>query len=314
VKEKILDFEGKDILTLETYSREELDYILDTAKRFERIAEGKEKSKLLDGKILAKAFFEPSTRTRNSHEAAMLRLGGGVIGFDSPEGTSVAKGESLEDTVKTLGQYSDVIVIRHPQIGSAQRAAESTDVPVINGGDGSNQHPTQGLLDLYTIRKEKGRLDGLDVAIVGDIKHTRSAHSLSYGLSRYDVKQYFVAPPSLQLQEEIEKELFKRGVEVEKTSSIIKVMDKVDVLYVTRLQEERFPNPEEAEKFRGSYTLYPALLEKAKKDMIIMHHLPRLWEIPVEIDKTPHARYFQQEFNGLVVRCALLCLVLGAVK
>ncbi len=307
-------FEGKDILALKTYTREELDYILDTAQKFEGIAGGRERSNLLDGKILATAFFEPSTRTRNSSEAAMLRLGGGVIGFDSPEGTSVAKGESLEDTVKTLGQYSDVIVVRHSQIGSAHRAAEATDVPVINGGDGSNEHPTQGLLDLYTIRKEKGGIDGLKVAIAGDIKHTRSAHSLAYGLSNYKVKQYFVAPQPLQLQEEMERELVKRGVEFEKLSSITEVIDKVDVLYVTRLQEERFPNQKEAEKFRGSYTIYPRLLEKAKKEMIIMHHLPRLWEIPLEVDETPHARYFQQEFNGLVVRCALLCLVLGAIN
>ncbi|NIN52268.1 MAG: aspartate carbamoyltransferase [Nitrososphaeria archaeon] len=307
-------FEGKDILALKTYTREELDYILDTAQKFEGIAGGRERSNLLDGKILATAFFEPSTRTRNSSEAAMLRLGGGVIGFDSPEGTSVAKGESLEDTVKTLGQYSDVIVVRHSQIGSAHRAAEATDVPVINGGDGSNEHPTQGLLDLYTIRKEKGGIDGLKVAIAGDIKHTRSAHSLAYGLSNYKVKQYFVAPQPLQLQEEMERELVKRGVEFEKLSSITEVIDKVDVLYVTRLQEERFPNQKEAEKFRGSYTIYPRLLEKAKKEMIIMHHLPRLWEIPLEVDETPHARYFQQEFYGLVVRCALLCLVLGAIN
>lgn len=307
-----VDFKGRDILTLEGLTRGELDYILDTAKQFEGIASGEERSKLLDGKILATLFFEPSTRTKNSHEAAMLRLGGQVIGFDNPGSTSVAKGESLEDTIKTFGLYSDVIVMRHPQIGSAQRAAEATDVPVINGGDGSHQHPTQGLLDLYTIRKEKGTIDGLKVAIVGDVKHTRSAHSLTYGLSRYRVKQYFVAPPILQLQESIERDLVKRGVEFEKASSIVEVIDKVDVIYVTRLQEERFKQKEDAEKFRGSYTVHPSILTKAKRDMIIMHHLPRLWEIPREIDDTPHARYFQQEYNGLVVRCALLSLVLGA--
>ncbi len=309
-----LNFKGKDILTLETYTREELDYILDTAKKFEKIAEGEENSRLLYGKILATLFFEPSTRTKNSHEAAMLRLGGGVIGFDNPEKTSIAKGERFEDTIKTFGLYSDVMVVRHPRIGSARRAAEATDVPVINGGDGSNQHPTQGLLDLYTIRKEKGRIDGLDIAIVGDVRHTRSAHSLTYGLSRYNVKQYFVAPPPLQLHEEIERELVERGVEFKKLSSITEVVDKVDVLYVTRLQEERFPSREDAKKFRGTYTINPTLLKKARKDTIIMHHLPRLWEIPVEIDETPHARYFQQEFNGLVVRCALLSLILGAIK
>jgi len=154
----------------------------------------------------------------------------------------------------------------------------------------------------------------LDIAIVGDVKHTRSAHSLTYGLSRYDVKQYFVAPPSLQLQEEIERELVDRGVEFEKASSIKEVIDRADVIYVTRLQEERFRNREEAKQFRGAYIVKQDLLEKAKRDMIIMHHLPRLWEIPVEIDKTPHARYFQQESNGLVVRCALISLVLGSVK
>jgi aspartate carbamoyltransferase catalytic subunit len=306
-----MDFKGNDILTLEHYSRKELDFILDTATDFEEIAAGKTKSKLLEGKILATLFFEPSTRTKNSHEAAMLRLGGGIIGFDNISSTSVAKGESFEDTVKTFSLYSDVIVVRHPEIGSAHRAAEAASVPVINGGDGSNQHPTQGLLDLYTIRKEKGSIDGLEVALVGDVKHTRSFHSVTYGLSRYDVKIYFVAPPQLQLLKEIEDELLERGVRFEKASKLTEVIDKVDVVYISRLQEERFPNREEAKQFRGAYTLDPKWLDEAKDDMIVMHHLPRLWEIPVEIDDTPYARYFQQEYNGLVVRCALLSLVLG---
>ena len=308
-----MDFKGRDILTLEHYTREELDQILDTATRFEDIAAGRRRSKLLDGKILATLFYEPSTRTKNSHEAAMLRLGGGVIGFDDAASTSVAKGESLEDTVKTFGLYSDIIVIRHPEIGSAARAAGATDVPVINGGDGSNQHPTQGLLDLYTIRKEKGGIDGLEIALVGDVKHTRSFHSVTYGLSRYDAKIHFVAPPQLQLLPEIEADLVDRGVSYEKSSRLTEVIDRVDVVYVSRLQEERFPRMEDAAQFRGAYTLDPAWLGDAKEDMIVMHHLPRLWEIPVEIDDTPHARYFQQEYNGLVVRCALLSLVLGAV-
>jgi aspartate carbamoyltransferase catalytic subunit len=269
---------------------------------------------LLEGKILSTLFFEPSTRTKNSHEAAMLRLGGGVIGFDNTASTSIAKGESFEDTIKTFGLYSDVMVVRHPKAGSAETAARVTDIPVINGGDGSNQHPTQGLLDLYTIGKEKGRIDGLEIAIMGDVKHTRSIHSLTYALSRYDVKQNFVAPPQLQIESKIEEELLRRNSRFEKTSSLDDVIDKVDVLYVTRLQEERFPDPSDAQKFRGSYTINPSILGKAKKDMIIMHHLPRLWEIPVEIDDTPHPRYFEQEYNGLVLRCALLSIVLGAIR
>ena len=308
-----MNFKGKDILTLENYTREELDYILDTAEGFEDIAAGKKTSKLLDGKILATLFFEPSTRTKNSHEAAMLRLGGGVIGFDNVASTSVAKGESLEDTVKTFGLYSDVIVVRHPEIGSAQRAADATDVPVINGGDGANQHPTQGLLDLYTMRKAKGGIDGLEIALVGDVKHTRTYHSLTYGLSRYDVKMHFVAPDPLQLLPEIEADIVDRGVHYSKASRLTEVIEDVDVVYISRLQEERFPNPEDAKQFRGAYTLDPRWLKDAKEDMIIMHHLPRLWEIPVEIDRTSHAHYFQQEYNGLVLRCALLSLVLGKV-
>jgi len=309
-----MDFKGKDILTLEHYSREEFDFILDTAERFEEIAAGSTKSKILEGRILATLFYEPSTRTKNSHEAAMLRLGGGVIGFDDVASTSVAKGESFEDTVKTFGLYSDVIVVRHPENGSAKRAAEVTDVPVINGGDGSNQHPTQGLLDLYTIRKEKGRIDGLKVALVGDVKHTRSFHSVIYALSRYDVKISFVAPSQLQLPKSIEKDLEARQVNYEKVSQLTDVIVKSDVVYISRLQEERFPRKEDAVKFRGAYTLDLGMLRDAKDDMIIMHHLPRLWEIPKEIDDLPHARYFQQEYNGLIVRCGLLSLVLGVAN
>jgi aspartate carbamoyltransferase catalytic subunit len=307
------DFKRKDIITLEHYTREEIDYILDTASTFESIAAGKEKSTLLEGKILATLFYENSTRTKNSHEAAMLRLGGGVIGFDNVMSTAVAKGESFEDTIITFGLYSDVIVIRHPEIGAAQRAADVTNTPVINGGDGANQHPTQGLLDLYTMKKEKGNIDGLEIALVGDVKHTRTYHSLIYGLSRYDCKIHFVAPPELQLSPEIEKDITSRGLEFDKVSELTKVIENCDIVYISRLQEERFQNPEDAKKFRGAYTLNPTWLKKVKPDMKIMHHLPRLWEIPKEIDDTVHAHYFQQEYNGLVLRCGLLSLILGAV-
>jgi len=308
-----MDFNGKDIITLEHYTREELDYFMDVASKFETIAAGKKKSNLLDGKILATLFYENSTRTKNSHEAAMLRLGGGVIGFDNVLSTAVAKGESFEDTIKTFGIYADVIVVRHPEIGSAQRAANVTDVPVINGGDGANQHPTQGLLDLYTIKKEKGEIDGLEIALVGDVKHTRTYHSLIYGLSRYNCKIHFVAPPQLQLLPEIEKDITSRGVEFDKVSELTKVIENCDIVYISRLQEERFPNPEDAKQFRGAYTLNPTWLKNVKSDMKIMHHLPRLWEIPTEIDDTQYAHYFQQEYNGLVLRCGLLSMVLGAI-
>lgn len=307
------DFKGKDILTLEHFTREELDYILDIASKFEAVAAGRKKSKILDGKILATLFYEPSTRTKNSHEAAMLRLGGGVIGFDNVASTSVAKGESFEDTIKTFGLYADVIVVRHPEIGTAQIAADATDVPVINGGDGANQHPTQGLLDLYTIRKEKGSIDGLEIALVGDVKHTRTYHSLIYGLSRYDCKIHFVAPPQLQLLPGIEKDINSREVEFDKVTELTEVIENCDIIYMSRLQEERFLHREDAKQFHGAYTLNPAWLKDAKPDMKIMHHLPRLWEIPKEIDDTPYAHYFQQEYNGLVLRCGLLSMVLGAV-
>lgn len=270
-------------------------------------------SDILRGKILATLFFEPSTRTRLSFEAAMHKLGGSTIGFAEAEIASVRKGENLADTVRTVENYADVIAIRHPLEGAARLAAEFAKVPIINGGSGAEEHPTQALLDLYTIMKEKGEIDGLKIALVGDLRYGRTVHSLAYALSYYDVELYLVSPESLKMRREVLEEI--RGkIPVNEETDIRKVVPHLDVLYVTRIQKERFPDPAEYIKVKGSYKIDLETLSKAKKDLIVMHPLPRVDEIASEVDGTPHARYFQQVWNGIVTRMALLALILGAVK
>ena len=307
----MVDFTGRDIISCKDFTREEIVYILDKASSMEELVKKQGSTDLLKSKILATLFFEPSTRTRLSFEAAMLRMGGSVIGFSSIEGTSIMKGESFEDTIRTIDQYADVLVVRHPKPGSAKIAADVAESPVINAGDGPNEHPTQALLDLYTIRKEKGRIDNLDIALVGDLKHARTMHSLAYALSNFKVKLYLVSPPQLRMPSEVLDYLDKRKVEYAEVDSIDEVVSKVDVVYVVRVQKERFKSIEEYEKVKASYIIKPELLSKAKKDMIILHPLPRTIELPVEVDKTPHAKYFGQVRNGVYVRMALLGLVLG---
>ena len=306
-----MEFEGRDILSIKDFTREEIDYILEIAEAMEPVA--KKGSDMLKGKLLATLFFEPSTRTRLSFEAAMHRLGGAAIGFAEAEIASVKKGENLADTIRVVENYADVIALRHPREGAARLAAEFAEIPVINGGSGGEEHPTQALLDLYTVKKEKGTIDGLSLAMVGDLRFGRTVHSLAYALSLYDVKLYFVSPPLLKMRREV-LEAIKGKVNVVETSNLDEVIPEVDVLYVTRIQKERFPDPAEYMKVKGSYRIDLKTLEKAKKDSIILHPLPRVGEITPEVDKTPHARYFQQVWNGIIVRMALLALILGAIK
>jgi aspartate carbamoyltransferase catalytic subunit len=306
-----LRFEGRDIISIRDFTREEIDYVLKIAQAMEPLAQ--RGSDMLRGKILATLFFEPSTRTRLSFEAAMHKLGGSTIGFAEAEIASVRKGENLADTVRTVENYADVIAIRHPLEGAARLAAEFAKVPIINGGSGAEEHPTQALLDLYTIMKEKGRIDGLKIALVGDLRYGRTVHSLAYALSYYDVELYLVSPESLKMRREVLEEI-KEKIPVAEETDIRKVVPLLDVLYVTRIQKERFPDPAEYIKVKGSYKIDLETLSRAKKDLIVMHPLPRVDEIAAEVDGTPHARYFQQVWNGIVTRMALLALILGAVK
>ena len=306
-----LEFQGRDIISIEDFSREEINYILNIAKNMEPLA--KTGSDMLKGKILATLFYEPSTRTRLSFESAMLKLGGSSIGFAEVDSASVKKGENLADTMRTVENYADVIAMRHPLDGAAKLAAEYSKVPVINGGSGSEEHPTQALLDLYTIQKEKGKIDGLKIALVGDLRYGRTVHSLAYGLSLFDVELCLVSPDSLRMRREVIRAIQDK-IPVSETSSLEKTISQVDVLYVTRIQKERFPDPAEYAKVQGVYRIDLKTLSDAKEDLIILHPLPRVDEIAAEVDETPQARYFQQVWNGIVVRMALLGLVLGAVK
>ncbi len=306
-----MEFRGRDIISIEDFSREEIDYILSKSTKMERVAiKG---SDLLKGKILATLFFEPSTRTRLSFEAAMLKLGGSTIGFAEIESASVKKGENLADTIRTVENYADVIALRHPLDGAAKLAAEYSRVPIINGGSGSEEHPTQALLDLHTIQKEKGRIDKLKIALVGDLRYGRTVHSLAYGLSMYDVELFLVSPDSLRMRREVLRSVQTR-IPVVETSMLEKTIPQVDVLYATRIQRERFPDPAEYAKVKGVYRIDLKTVASAKKDMIILHPLPRLDEIASEVDSTPQARYFQQVRSGVAVRMALLSLVLGAAE
>ena len=302
---------GKDILRTDTLSDEELDLILSTASRLESVLKAGGRLTNMDGQVLATLFFEPSTRTRLSFEAAMLRLGGQVITMADPKTSSAAKGESLADSMLTVEGYADVIVIRHPRKGSAQEAADAVAVPVINAGDGAGQHPTQALLDVYTIQKEKGSLEALTVALTGDLKHGRTVHSLVYLLARFGVRLLFVSPSGLELPVEITADLKKMGADVHEGSDLAAAMRQSDVVYMTRIQRERFEDPIEYERLKGSYVVRMAMIRQAKPGITIMHPLPRVDEIAPEIDAYEGAAYFRQAANGVPVRMALLALVTG---
>lgn len=302
---------NQDILRADQFNKEEVGLIMDTARAFEQDLQAGKILDTMNGQILASLFLEPSTRTRLSFETAMLRLGGGVVTVADPKTSSAAKGESLHDTIKTVEGYADLIVLRHPQIGAAEQAAAATDKPVLNAGDGAGQHPTQSLLDLYTIEKEKKTVDGLTIALAGDLKNGRTVHSLVDLLSLFGVKFYFVAPPALRMPQEIVAKLKDRGIEVTETENLEEALAVSDVLYMTRIQRERFADPAEYERLKEAYILTNALADKAKKGITIMHPLPRVNEIAMDVDNYAGAAYFRQAANGVPVRMALLALVAG---
>jgi len=303
-------FNSRHIISMRDFDRDEIDFILDKATEMQPLAE--RGSDMLRGKILAALFFEPSTRTRLSFEASMLRLGGGVIGFAEPSATSVAKGETLWDTIKVVENYADVIAMRHPSEDATKIAAKAASIPVINGGSGSWEHPTQALLDLHTMRTAKGGIDGLTIALVGDLLYGRTVHSLTVALRNYDVKVYFVSPDELKMRKDVIDDV-KGKLDYEETGDLGALLPELDVLYATRVQKERFKDPAAYEKVKDTYLINKAFLKGAKPDLAVMHPLPRITEIAIDVDGTPHAWYFRQVRHGIYVRMALIALVLGAL-
>lgn len=298
-------FKLKNIISIKDFEREDIDYILDEASKLENIAKSKEVSEELKGKLLGLMFFEPSTRTRMSFETAMKRLNGECIGFESSGSSSVSKGESIADTAKMFEGYSDALVIRHELEGVSKFISDIVDVPVINAGDGTGQHPTQTLLDLYTIKKEIGEIDNLKIALIGDLKFGRTVHSLSNALGLYkNVKIYLVSPPELKMPEEVLLDINKTNVTWQEVDSIEKIIDDVNVLYVTRIQKERFSDIEDYLKIKGAYIINKKMLEG--KDLIVMHPLPRIDEIDTDVDDTKYNKYFTQAANAVPVRMAIL--------
>ena len=300
-----------DILSVLQFRREDLDYIFGVAREMRSMVDRVGTFDLLKGKILANLFYEPSTRTSSSFLAAMERLGGSVIPINEVTYSSVAKGESLPDTVRTLQTYADVIVLRHPEVGSAKLAAQYTTKPIINAGDGVGEHPTQALLDLFTIQEELGRVDGLTVTMLGDLKYGRTVHSLSRLLSLFDVRINYVSPEILNMPPELLTELNREGMAQRELTTLSPVLPETDVLYVTRVQKERFNDLDLYEEVKNAYVITPETLEDAKEQMIIMHPFPRVGEISMEVDDDSRAAYFRQMEYGLYVRMALLAMVLG---
>jgi carbamoyl-phosphate synthase/aspartate carbamoyltransferase/dihydroorotase/carbamoyl-phosphate synthase/aspartate carbamoyltransferase len=303
---------GWDILSVDQFDREKLDYIFSRAREMREMVQAVGGVDLLKGKVLTALFYEPSTRTSSSFISAMERLGGSVIPItQGVQFSSVSKGETLADTVRTLEQYSDVIVLRHPEEGSARTAAEYAAVPILNAGDGAGEHPTQALLDLFTIQEELGRVDGLKVAMVGDLRFGRTVHSLTRLLLKYDVSLRFVSPEILRMPLKIMNKVIDAGITVRETHDVADVIENADVLYVTRVQKERFSDLSQYETVSGMYEITPELMARAKEKMIIMHPLPRVGEIHYAIDDDPRAAYFRQVQNGMFIRMALLAAVLG---
>jgi aspartate carbamoyltransferase len=304
-------FYGKDVLSVKQFTHDDLQYIFGVAREMREMVERVGSFDLLKGKILANLFYEPSTRTSSSFTSAMERLGGSVIPINEVHYSSVSKGESLPDTIRTLECYADVIVLRHPEVGASALAAKYARKPVINAGDGIGEHPTQALLDLFTIDSELGRVDDLCVTMLGDLKFGRTVHSLSRLLSQYRVKLNFVSPEILQMPEELTRELEESGTPVAEYTSLKSVLPQTDVLYITRVQKERFDDAEDFEAVKGAYVIDEQTMHIAKDKMIIMHPLPRVGEISMDLDSDPRAAYFRQMEYGLYVRMALLAMVLG---
>jgi aspartate carbamoyltransferase len=304
----------ESIISMNDMSKEEILNILELARKIDETPDD-EKLKFLYGKIIATLFFEPSTRTKMSFESAAQRLGAQVLQLPPVEQSSLKKGESFRDTIKMVEAYSDLIVVRHPLDGAARLADETSKKAIINAGDGSNQHPSQTLLDLYTILEEKGSLENLEIAFVGDLKYGRTVHSLVKALTHFNPKIYFIAPQILQMPQYLLDELNKNNIKYEVLEDFRDCLDKIDVFYMTRIQKERFPDIEDYEQVKGIYVINKEnILGKCKDDMIILHPLPRVDEISTDLDDTKHALYFKQARNGIPVRQAMMMTVLGKVK
>jgi aspartate carbamoyltransferase catalytic subunit len=305
---------GKDILHVKDLKLEHIIEVLETTAKFENVMESGGRLTNMTGKVLATLFYEPSTQTRLTFETAMLRLGGNVLSVaNAAISSSAVKGERLFDTGKMVDGYADLAVIRHMDEGSARELAEGSEVPVINAGDGAGQHPTQALMDVYTIQKEKGRLNNLTVTLAGDLKNGRTVHSLSWLLGKYGPRFYFVSPEELKMPAEITDELVKEGIDVIETTSLAEAASKSDVLYMTRIQKERFENQLDYERLKGAYVVNPELIQKSKRGITIMHPLPRIDEISREVDSYEGAAYFRQAANGVPVRMAVIALVTGVI-
>jgi len=304
---------GRDIISVKQFGRSDLEYVFGVAHEMRGMVERVGTFDLLKGKILANLFYEPSTRTSSSFTAAMERLGGSVIPINEVRYSSVSKGESLPDTIRTLECYADVIVLRHPETGSAAIAAKAARKPVINAGDGVGEHPTQALLDTFTIFEElgAGQVDGMTITMLGDLKYGRTVHSLARLLSLFKVKINYVSPEILRMPGEVMNEVAEKGIPQAEFNSLEQVLPETDVLYVTRVQKERFEDPADYEKVKGAYVIDPEIMKAAKQEMIVMHPLPRVGEISVDFDEDPRAAYFRQMEYGLYVRMALLAMVLG---
>jgi len=298
---------NRSLVSIDDLTTEEALKILDDAAEFEK----NPVQKLLEGKVIATLFFEPSTRTRLSFESAINRLGGKIVGFSDAGVSSVSKGETLHDTIKMVSNYSDLIVIRHPIEGSARYASEISSVPVINAGDGANQHPTQTLLDLYSIRKTQGTLDNLNIFMVGDLKYGRTVHSLMMAMSRWNTTFNFISPEELKMPEEFKLYLENLGLKYYEHLDFTDIISRADIIYMTRVQKERFSDPIEYEKVKNVYVLKNSMLANTKPNMRILHPLPRVNEIHTDVDKNPKAYYFEQALNGVYTRQAILCSLLG---
>ena len=299
------------LITMDDLTNEQILEILADAERLLPVARGEMYLPLLQGRILGNLFFEPSTRTRMSFETAMKRLGGDVVNLGDVKTSSVVKGETLFDTIQMVDGYTDIIAMRHPRQGAAQYAQDAANVPILNGGDGAGHHPTQTMLDLFTIKQAHGRLEGLKVVLAGDLRYGRTVHSLSRALTRFGCELIFASPDLLKMPEEIVSDLRSQGADVVETEDLYDSMGDADVVYMTRIQKERFADEDEYARCSGAYKLHARHLNEVKPDMIIMHPLPRVDEIDPSVDATRHARYFEQAFNGVVARMALLCRLLG---
>ena len=297
---------GRNIISIAEFSREDLELVVKTALDLKNNPQ----KNLLDGKLIASCFFEPSTRTRQSFETAIQRLGGRVIGFSDASNTSIKKGETLADTARILSSYADAIVMRHHKDGAARLVSQFSAVPVINAGDGTNQHPSQTLLDLVTIFETQGRLDNLKIALAGDLKYGRTVHSLAQAMKHFSCEFYFVSPPSLAMPDYICEELDEANIKYQILPTLEEAIETVDILYMTRVQRERF-DEQEFLKIQGKFNLTPETLKNAKSNLKVLHPLPRIDESSADVDNTPYAYYFEQAKNGVFARQAILSLVLN---